>query len=64
VSKNKIPGSRRTSTSRTAAEPIYNHNIPQRALKHQTPIQALKEWQQKRPELFTKRVYNQTGLDS
>jgi hypothetical protein len=33
-------------------------------LKHQTPIQALKEWQQKRPELFTKRVYNQTGLDS
>jgi transposase InsO family protein len=25
---------------------IYNHNIPQRALKHQTPIQALKKWQQ------------------
>jgi hypothetical protein len=23
---------------------IYNHNIPQRALKHQTRIQALKEW--------------------
>jgi hypothetical protein len=42
---------------------IYNHNIPQRALKHQTPIQALKEWQKKQPELFTKRVYNQTGLD-
>ena len=42
---------------------IYNHNIPQRALKHQTPIQALKEWHQQRPELFTKRVYNQTGLD-
>jgi transposase-like protein len=43
---------------------IYNHNIPQRALKHQAPIQALKEWHQKRPELFTKRVYNQAGLDS
>jgi transposase InsO family protein len=43
---------------------IYNHNIPQRALKHQTPIQALKEWHSKRPELFTKRVYNQTGLDT
>ena len=43
---------------------IYNHNIPQRALKHQTPIQALKEWHEKRPELFRKRVYNQTGLDS
>jgi len=43
---------------------IYNHNIPQRALKHQTPIQSLKEWREQRPELFTKRVYNQTGLDS
>jgi transposase InsO family protein len=43
---------------------IYNHSIPQRALKHQTPIQALKEWEKKQPELFTKRVYNQTGLDT
>jgi transposase InsO family protein/transposase-like protein len=42
---------------------IYNQNIPQRALKHQTPIQALKEWHEKRPELFTKRVYNHAGLD-
>jgi hypothetical protein len=42
---------------------IYNHNIPQRALKHKTPIQALKEWNETRPELFRKRVYNQTGLD-
>jgi hypothetical protein len=25
---------------------IYNHNIPQRALKHQTPIQALKNGMQ------------------
>lgn len=43
---------------------IYNHSIPQRALKHQTPIQALKDWQAKRPELFRKRVYNQAGLDT
>ncbi|MDV0478470.1 hypothetical protein, partial [Klebsiella pneumoniae] len=26
--------------------------------------QALKEWHEKRPELFRKRVYNQPGLDS
>jgi hypothetical protein len=31
---------------------IYNHNIPQRALQHQTPIQALKNWQEKQPNLF------------
>jgi hypothetical protein len=43
---------------------IYNHNIPQRALKHQTPTQALKDWQEKRPHLFVKRVYNQAGLDT
>jgi transposase InsO family protein len=42
----------------------YNHLIPQRALKHQTPIQALKTWKAKRPELFAKRVYKQPGLDT
>lgn len=43
---------------------IYNNSIPQRALNHQTPIQALKEWQKNKPDLFVKRVYNQTGLDT
>jgi len=43
---------------------LYNHHIPQRALNHQTPIQALQEWQKKKPDLFVKDVYNLTGLDS
>jgi transposase InsO family protein len=43
---------------------LYNHHIPQRAIGVKTPIQALKEWQQAKPELFVKRVYDQTGLDS
>ena len=41
----------------------YNHSIPQRALHHQTPIQALKAWREKKPDLFVKRVYEQAGLD-
>ena len=41
----------------------YNHRIPQRALNHLSPVQALQKWQTERPELFVKRVYNQTGLD-
>ncbi len=41
----------------------YNQRIPQRALDHLSPIQALKKWQTDKPELFVKRVYNQTGLD-
>ncbi len=43
---------------------VYNHQIPQKALGHISPIQALKNWQKKHPELFKKRVYNLTGLDS
>lgn len=43
---------------------LYNQHLPQRALKHKTPIQALKEWQQNKPELFNKRVINRPGLDS
>lgn len=42
---------------------LYNHHIPQRAIDSKTPILALKEWQSKRPDLFVKRVYDQTGLD-
>jgi len=42
---------------------IYNHPIPQKALAHKTPIQALKKWQAENPELFVKRVYNLAGLD-
>ncbi len=42
----------------------YNHLIPQRALKHLSPVQALKDWRAKKPELFVKRVYNQPGLDT
>ncbi|HIF7478092.1 TPA: IS3 family transposase, partial [Escherichia coli] len=42
----------------------YNHLIPQRALKHISPVQALKDWHAKKPELFKKRVHNQPGLDT
>jgi transposase InsO family protein len=42
---------------------LYNHHIPQQALHHQSPIAVMKEWQCKRPELFTKRVVDHTGPD-
>lgn len=41
----------------------YNHRIPQRALDHLSPVQSLKKWQVEKPDLFVKRVHNQTGLD-
>ena len=44
-------------------EKLYNNQIPQRALGHITPVDALKDWQKKRPELFKKRIYKHTGPD-
>ena len=43
---------------------LYNHQIPQRALGHLSPVQALQDWQEKCPRLFKKKVYNLTGLDN
>ena len=43
---------------------LYNRHIPQKVLHHQSPIEIMKEWQTRRPELFTKRVVNHTGPDN
>lgn len=43
---------------------LYNHQIPQKALGHEAPVQALKRWKMKAPNLFTKNVRNHPGPDS
>lgn len=43
---------------------IYNEQIPQRVLHHQTPLQTIQKWLIDKPELFVRAAYNQTGLDS
>lgn len=43
---------------------LDNQQIPQRALGHVAPIQALKQWHEREPELFSKRPYHLTGLDT
>ena len=45
-------------------EKLYNHSIPQKALGYRTPVQALKEWHGDKPELFTRKVYDLSGLDN
>lgn len=42
---------------------LYNEHLPQRALGHQTPLQAVRAWRKKRPELFVRKPKNQVGLD-
>ncbi|RZU99603.1 IS481 family transposase [Spiribacter vilamensis] len=43
---------------------LYNHHIPQKALGQRTPIQAMKDWQQSHPQLFTRQVRNHAGPDT
>ena len=43
---------------------VYNHHLIQRNLAHLTPIQQMKQWQKEKPELFKKRVYDQSGLNT
>ena len=64
VGQTRFASAAELDTTLTHYLATYNHLIPQRALKHQTPIQALKTWQLAKPNLFVKRVYKQTGLDT
>ena len=43
---------------------LYNHQLPQSALKSKTPMQAMKQWHQTHPNLFNKRPYDHLGCDS
>ena len=42
---------------------LYNAAIPQRALGHITPLQALATWREREPARFRSEIHNQTGLD-
>ena len=42
---------------------LYNGHIPQRALGHVSPLDALKSWREKEPDRFVSEIYNLTGLD-
>jgi transposase InsO family protein len=43
---------------------LYNHHLPQSALKSKTPIQTMKNWYASHPHLFVKRPYDHPGCDS
>ncbi|MDR2112864.1 MAG: hypothetical protein LBQ62_07180 [Candidatus Accumulibacter sp.] len=42
----------------------YKHHIPQRALAHRTPVQAIEEWKHKKPDSIRfVPAYDLAGLD-
>ena len=43
---------------------LYNHQLPQSALKSKTPMQAMKGWYRECPDLFHKRPYDRPGCDT
>ena len=43
---------------------LYNHQLPQSALRSKTPLQAMKDWHKIKPELFKKQPYYLTGCDT
>lgn len=43
---------------------LYNHQLPQSALKSKTPIKAMKDWYASHPHLFVKRPYDHPGCDN
>jgi len=43
---------------------LYNHQLPQSALKSKTPMQAMKGWYRECPDLFHKRPYDRPGCDN
>ena len=43
---------------------LYNHHLPQKALGHVAPVQSLKTWKMKVPDLFVKNVRNHQGPDT
>ncbi len=42
---------------------LYNEHLSQKALDHQTPIQALRRWRDSHPQLFVRDVCNHPGPD-
>jgi transposase InsO family protein len=41
----------------------YNHFIPQRAIGHRSPIDALASWYDQHPEMFVRQACNQAERD-
>ena len=42
---------------------LYNHQLPQAALRGKTPLEAMKEWFKSNPELFHRGPYDRPGCD-
>ena len=63
IGQTRIKSAHELETTLTHYLATHNHRIPQRALNHLSPIQALKQWRARKPQLFVNLVYEQAGLE-
>lgn len=63
VAQTRFASAAELASTLTEYVKVYNCRIPQRNLGHVTPLDALKTWRTKRPELFKKRPKDLAGLD-
>lgn len=43
---------------------LYNHHLPQKAIRHRSPTQTLKDWRARKPGIFKKAVCSHPGPDT
>jgi transposase InsO family protein len=56
IAQTRFKSAQTLETTLTHYVQTYNMRIPQRALDHQSPLQAMQAWQNSHPNLFTKRL--------
>lgn len=62
VTQTRFSSAAQLAQNLTAYLRTNNQCIPQRAVDHLTPLQAIKKWQTEKPNLFRKRMYEQASL--
>ena len=64
VAQTRFASAAELASTLTEYVKVYNCRIPQRNLGHVTPLDALKAWRAKAPDLFKKRPKDLPGLDT
>ncbi len=64
VAQTRFASAAELASTLTEYVKVYNCRIPQRNLGHVTPLDALKAWRAKAPDLFKKRPKDLPGLDN
>jgi|GEM_PF-6528243 len=63
IYRKEVAQSQDLEATRTRDVWLYNHPLPQKALGHTTPMEAMKKWYAEKLDLFIARQRNRPGPD-